>query len=117
MVCTAYKKPDGSLSHRVLRDAAEQAQLTPVYQQLPGWEEDISEVRHFAELPENAKRYVAFLLQSTVAVASRGGHKITLPNIRYIGVGPGPSQVIKDVPAPEVLLQEYTVPQAIGTHP
>lgn len=117
LICTAYRKPDGSLCHRVLRDATEQANLTPVYQQLPGWAEDISEVRHFEALPENAKRYIATLLQSILTVATRNGHKLTPPNIRYIGVGPEPGQIIKDVPSSKVLLQKYTVPQAIGNHP
>jgi adenylosuccinate synthase len=28
-----------------------------------------------------------------------------LPNLRYLGVGPGPSQIVKDVPATEELLR------------
>src|SRR5205085_2368263 len=36
-------------------------QSTGVYTELPGWSEDLGEVRTYSELPENAKRYLAFL--------------------------------------------------------
>ena len=35
------------------------ANCKPVYETLPGWTEDISSVRNFEELPENAKNYLA----------------------------------------------------------
>ena len=30
----------------------------PIYEELPGWSEDITGVRHLDELPENARNYV-----------------------------------------------------------
>jgi len=30
----------------------------PNYEELPGWEENITKVRNFSDLPENAKRYL-----------------------------------------------------------
>ena len=78
--------------------------LSPVYAQLKGWSEDISGVRSFADLPRAAREYVAFCMKSIIEIASRGGTLKKLPNLRYIGVGPMQSQMIKDVPATEDLL-------------
>jgi len=30
----------------------------PIYNELPGWKEDISDIKNFDELPENAKKYI-----------------------------------------------------------
>ncbi|HBF23640.1 MAG TPA: adenylosuccinate synthase [Planctomycetes bacterium] len=37
------------------------ADLNPEYVELPGWEEDISDIRNFDDLPPSARDYVAFL--------------------------------------------------------
>ncbi|NLI83415.1 MAG: adenylosuccinate synthase [Deltaproteobacteria bacterium] len=49
----------------------------PVYEELPGWEEDIGELRSFARLPANAKRYLQ-------AVEELAGVPLSI-----ISVGPG----------------------------
>ena len=88
------------------RDDSYRRTLKPVYKMVPGWSEDISGVRSFADLPEAAKHYVAWMLKALVDVANHGDHhKNKIPNLRYIGVGPEPSQIIKDVPAVEELLK------------
>ena len=87
------------------RDDAVRRTLKPVYAQLPGWSGDISGVRSFADLPENAKRYVAFCLKSIVDIASSDVPLKNLPNLRYIGVGPLPAQIIKDIPPTSELLK------------
>ncbi len=88
------------------RDDVYRRTLKPVYKRVPGWSEDISGVRHFADLPEAAKNYVAWMLKALVDVANHGDqNKNKIPNLRYIGVGPEPSQIIKDVPAVEDLLK------------
>ncbi|MDJ0663395.1 MAG: adenylosuccinate synthase [Acidimicrobiia bacterium] len=48
----------------------------PVYEELPGWNTDISEVRSFDGLPKEAKEYIAYVEQA-----------IGIP-VRMIGVGP-----------------------------
>lgn len=58
-------------------------QQKPVYAQLPSWTEDISSVKDFAALPQNAQDYVAY-------VETRLATPIT-----RIGVGPNREQVIK----------------------
>lgn len=32
-----------------------------VYETLPGWEEDITQVKSYEDLPENAKKYLKFI--------------------------------------------------------
>lgn len=106
LVCVGYRHPDGSILRHVPRDMDTHRRLKPVYQQFPGWSEDISHIRTFDNLPIHAKRYVAGLLKATLQVAfdqplDRVPH---LPNLRYIGVGPAPEQLIQDIPAtPELL--------------
>ena len=80
--------------------------MKPIYAKLPGWSEDIAGVKSFAKLPKNAQHYVAFLVKSVVDVATRGGtSKAPLPNLRYIGTGPDPDQIIRDVPVTAELLK------------
>jgi adenylosuccinate synthase len=107
LVCTAYRKPDGSILRHVPRDIATHASLKPVYVQVPGWEEDISKVRTFDNLPLNAKRYVATMMKATIAVAFGEESKwpAVLPNLRYIGVGPDPDQIISDIPKTRDLIR------------
>ena len=47
----------------------------PVYVTLPGWKSDIRGIRDFAQLPENARRYVEFLeeqIQCPIRMVSNG---------------------------------------------
>ena len=105
LVCTAYRAPDGTIYRGVPRNDSLRKTLKPVYAQLPGWSEDISGVRSFADLPTNAKRYIAFCLKSIVDIASSDAPLKKLPNLRYIGVGSLPAQIIKDIPSTEELLK------------
>jgi adenylosuccinate synthase len=107
-ICVAYEDAHGRRYAHVPRNEAVRKTLRPVYVTYAGWAEDISRVRHFAELPRNAQRYVAGMMKSVLDVAHgvdawRGARE--LPNLRYLGVGPEPSQIIKDVPATAELVQ------------
>lgn len=105
LVCTSYVDDStGEVYHGVPRCDALRKKLRPVYAKLAGWSEDISKVRSFADLPENAKKYVAFCLKSVVEVASKSGLN-NKPNLRYIGVGPMQSQIIRDIPSTDELLK------------
>jgi adenylosuccinate synthase len=55
----------------------------PVYEDLPGWENDLTQVKAFEELPENAKGYVKRL------------EELMKVPINYISVGPGRAQTFK----------------------
>jgi adenylosuccinate synthase len=52
------------------------------YDELPGWSEDLTEIRTYEDLPENAKKYLAYL-EDAVGVP-----------VVLIGVGPGREQII-----------------------
>lgn len=81
LVCVAYQRNGKTLE--IAPDAAYKLeQSTPVYEALPNWNEDISEVRDFDDLPLNAQNYVNFIEGHT-------GVPITM-----IGVGPRRDQVI-----------------------
>jgi adenylosuccinate synthase len=105
-LCTAYEYDDGRRCAHVPRNEAVRKSLRPVFETYPGWAEDISNVRRFGDLPANARRYVAGMLRGILDVAYAGESRpARLPNLRYLGVGPGPSQIIKDVPATEELVR------------
>jgi adenylosuccinate synthase len=98
-ICTAYAYADGKRCLHVPRNEAVRKSLQPVYENYPGWAEDISGVRRFGDLPRNAQRYVGGMLRGILDVAYAGESRpATLPNLRFLGVGPDPSQIIKDVP-------------------
>ena len=107
LVCTAYRKPDGTIHYGVPRDDYVRSTLTPVYRQVPGWREDISGIRSYRDLPPAARRYIEVMVKSIIDVARRGGQDdIPAPNLRYIGVGPDPDQIIRDVPDTATLLRD-----------
>ncbi len=108
LICTAYEDAAGKRYHHVPRNDAIRKTLKPVYTKHPGWTEDVSQVRTFADLPKNAQRYVAAMVKSLLDVAYHGEPLpacAKLPNLRYLGVGPEPSQIIKDVPATSELIK------------
>lgn len=58
-VCTAYRIGGAEVADFPFGDRLSEAE--PVITELPGWQEDISAVRRYEDLPENACRYVEFL--------------------------------------------------------
>ncbi|AGK60945.1 Adenylosuccinate synthase [Archaeoglobus sulfaticallidus PM70-1] len=80
-ICVAYEI-DGKTTDRFILNTDRLYDVKPVYEELPGWDEDISEARSFDELPENAKNYLKRLEEIC-------GAKISL-----ISVGPRRDQTI-----------------------
>jgi len=80
-VCIAYRL-DGVYTERFIADGFTLARCEPVYEELPGWQEEIGDCRHREELPANAQRYLAFI-EEYVGVP-----------IRLISVGPTREQTI-----------------------
>src|SRR5690606_4893075 len=74
-VCVAYDV-DGVRHDEMPVSQTDFHHARPVYEELPGWSEDISGVRTFEELPVNAQRYV-------LAVEEMAGTHVSV-----IGVGP-----------------------------
>ncbi|MDN4475975.1 adenylosuccinate synthase [Demequina sp. SYSU T00192] len=81
-VCVSYDV-DGVRYQDLPLDQAAFAAAEPVYETFPGWEEDISGCRDFADLPQNAQDYVK-------AVEELSGCRIST-----IGVGPGRDEIIQ----------------------
>jgi len=104
LICTAYEDATGQRYAHVPRNEAVRKSLRPVYERHAGWAEDISHVRHFADLPHNARLYTAAMVRSLLRVAYGECLPTVLPNLRYLGVGPQPSQIIKDLPATSDLI-------------
>ncbi len=57
-ICSAYRTTDGDLLRELPADLAFRTDISPVYETLPGWTEDVSGARDFNDLPVNARRYV-----------------------------------------------------------
>jgi adenylosuccinate synthase len=80
-VCVAYEV-DGQRVDEMPMTQTDVHHAVPVYEELPGWFEDISGCRTFEELPANARAYVEHL------------ESISGARISAIGVGPGREQTI-----------------------
>ncbi|HEY0495628.1 MAG TPA: adenylosuccinate synthase [Kutzneria sp.] len=80
-VCVAYEV-DGQRVDEMPMTQTDVHHAVPVYEELPGWFEDISHCRTFEELPANARAYVEYL------------ESIAGARISAIGVGPGREQTI-----------------------
>jgi adenylosuccinate synthase len=80
-VCVAYEI-DGRRTDEMPMTQTDVHHAVPVYEELPGWWEDLSRCRTLDELPANARSYVARLEQLCGA------------RISAIGVGPGRDQTV-----------------------
>jgi len=56
-VCVAYELGGERIEH-FLAHADDLRQAKPIYETLPGWQEDVTGVRNYADLPKNARGYV-----------------------------------------------------------
>ena len=66
-VCTAYNV-DGKDQNEIPFD--NYSKIDPVYAELPGWDEDITGLRDYKELPQNLKHYVEFIeIQTGIPVS------------------------------------------------
>ncbi|WP_053217746.1 adenylosuccinate synthase [Virgibacillus senegalensis] len=63
-ICTAYTYK-GETIHEFPASLKDLAECEPVYEELPGWTEDITGVRSLHELPENARHYLERISQLT----------------------------------------------------
>lgn len=85
-ICTAYERNGEKILHYPA-SLKELAECTPIYEEMPGWEEDITNCRTLEELPKNAKNYVQ-RISDLVGV-----------RISTFSVGPGREQtnILEDV--------------------
>ncbi|MDI3313472.1 MAG: adenylosuccinate synthase [Mycobacterium sp.] len=80
-VCVGYTI-DGKRTYEMPMTQSDLARAEPIYEELPGWWEDISAAREFDDLPAKARDYVSRLEELAGAPVS------------CIGVGPGRDQTI-----------------------
>lgn len=74
-ICTAYRNKDGSESLLPPLSAYEYADVTPVYESMPGWKESTFGVTEFDKLPVNAQNYIRRLEELAgvkIAILSTG---------------------------------------------
>jgi len=81
-ICVAYDL-DGQRVESFPTDQAVLACCRPIYQVLPGWQDDIAQVRAFEDLPVQARDYVLCIEEMLGIPAS------------HISVGPGRDQTIQ----------------------
>lgn len=63
-ICTAYRYK-GEIMEEFPASLDVLAQCEPVYEELPGWTEDITECKSLGELPANARHYIERISQLT----------------------------------------------------
>jgi adenylosuccinate synthase len=80
-VCTGYRI-GGKVVHNFPSHVDDLRRAEPVYETLAGWSEDVSKVREYDALPENARRYV-----------DRIGELVGRP-VGVVSVGPDRAQTI-----------------------
>jgi adenylosuccinate synthase len=79
-ICTAYRHGGRELTEFPLNAVLEEA--APVYEEHPGWSEDITGCRRFSDLPAAAQRYVGRI------------EELVQRPIHYISVGPNREQMV-----------------------
>ena len=80
-ICRAYKI-GGKEKTFFPADTAKLSQASPIYETVPGWNEDITGVNDFHDLPLNAQNYIMLI------------EEMTKKPITIIGVGPERNQTI-----------------------
>jgi len=80
-ICVGYDLDGERMSHRPA-SMKNLARCKPVYEELPGWQEDISQAKQMDQLPVNARAYIDTI------------EKITGVPVSIISVGPGREDTI-----------------------
>ncbi|GHF12271.1 adenylosuccinate synthetase [Amycolatopsis deserti] len=80
-ICVGYEV-DGFRTEDMPMTQTDVHHAVPIYEELPGWWEDISHCRTFEELPANAQAYVERI------------EELSQARVSAIGVGPGREQTI-----------------------
>ncbi|MHB1584249.1 MAG: adenylosuccinate synthase [Acidimicrobiales bacterium] len=80
-VCVAYEADGRRYAHPPYHQSVLH-QVTPVYEELPGWRTDLTGATSLSDLPAEARRYVAFLAE-----------QVGVP-VDLVGVGPGRQQFV-----------------------
>lgn len=82
-ICVAYRKKDGTVIKDFPPTLEELADCEPVYEDFPGFDEDISGCRSFGELPQRCQDYILRL------------EELCECRIAMVGIGPDRSQILQ----------------------
>ncbi len=74
-VCVAYDV-DGERTDELPLSQSEFHHAKPIYEFLPGWDEDISHARRLEDLPANARSYIEYITE------------VSGTRVSAVGVGP-----------------------------
>ena len=80
-MCVGYKF-DGKILNEIPASLKILAKVEPVYETFAGWKKDISKIRSYDELPENAKKYLGRMAE------------VTKIKLGIVSVGPNRDQTI-----------------------
>jgi adenylosuccinate synthase len=81
-VCTRYRGAEGAEFERFPYHQSVLHHVAPIYEELPGWREDLTECRTESDLPDATRDYLQFISDF-----------VGVP-IALVGVGPGRDQVV-----------------------
>lgn len=81
-VCTGYEM-NGEVMSYPPELTSNLEKCKPIYEELPGWSGDLTEISTFSDLPKEAQQYVSYL-------EDKMGVKVS-----YVSVGPGREQTFK----------------------
>lgn len=81
-VCVAYEDARGVRYSTVPGHQSAFHHARPIYEELPGWNVDITQCRHYDDLPENAQKYIDYL------------EKLAGIPVSMVAVGPDRAQTI-----------------------
>ena len=79
-ICTKYRYKNEILEH--LPFTIDDSSLEPIYEEIEGWNEDITQIDNYHDLPGNFKKYVTFLEKNLEL------------EIKIVSVGPNRKQTI-----------------------
>ena len=81
-VATHYELDGKKLEGSMPATIEDLARCKTIYADLPGWDEDITKVKKFEDLPKNAQGYINFMED-----------QLKVP-VTWIGTGPGREEMI-----------------------
>ncbi|MAV14073.1 MAG: adenylosuccinate synthase [Flavobacteriaceae bacterium] len=79
-VCTKYRYKNEIIEH--LPFTIDDSSLEPIYEEIDGWNEEITQINNYQQLPDNFKKYVTFLEKNLEL------------EIKIVSVGPNRKQTI-----------------------
>ena len=83
-LCVRYRLPDGTETDRFIPDAHRLEGVTPIYETLPGWSDEIRDAADRESLPATARKYLSRI------------EEVTGIPIEVVSLGPERTQTLVD---------------------